>query len=405
MSIQFAAAIFLLSSIYGVFGSDVFKCDFEENEMCGFVQQKTDGFDWLRRGGSTPTQETGPSGDHTLVNGTGHYIHIEASNRGVGSMARLETPSFDRMSPHYCVHFFYHMYGKHIGSLNVFAEIIDNHRSVDSVLLWNETGQQGNEWLERKVLVNITDDIEDFKIIFEGVRGPNFKGDIGVDDVTITDETCEEKHIQHVDCPEVMTVPDIESVAAMLEATTVLDNMTADQWANSSSASAVMSAAPQTITMTTLLIIVCCGVAFWTVIFLFVTIYILSHKPPTVEQLMKKYQNKQNSRHMLNNELETMAAGTTIANQTADLSLNNTPNDELTAATNSNQDVLEESKDKHYFNKRIDACRYDSKGVELSEASSDDSDDFVLCSQGSEEGSLFKELLQHFPKMNHSNMV
>ena len=46
-------------------------CDFEQS-FCGWVQSKTDKFDWMLRHGSTPSRMTGPSVDHTLHTSSGN---------------------------------------------------------------------------------------------------------------------------------------------------------------------------------------------------------------------------------------------------------------------------------------------------------------------------------------------
>ena len=38
-------------------------CNFER-DTCGFVQLRSDKFDWIRRSGKTPSSNTGPGGDH-----------------------------------------------------------------------------------------------------------------------------------------------------------------------------------------------------------------------------------------------------------------------------------------------------------------------------------------------------
>ena len=40
-------------------------CDFQK-DMCGFIQDTSDNFNWTRNKGSTPTSGTGPILDHTL---------------------------------------------------------------------------------------------------------------------------------------------------------------------------------------------------------------------------------------------------------------------------------------------------------------------------------------------------
>ena len=43
-------------------------CDFDRS-MCGFVQDKSDKFDWTRHSGTTSSPNTGPSSDHTGKSG------------------------------------------------------------------------------------------------------------------------------------------------------------------------------------------------------------------------------------------------------------------------------------------------------------------------------------------------
>jgi hypothetical protein len=46
----------------------------------------------------------------------GYYMFIETSRpRELGDRARLVSPLYNASTKFYCVSFFYHMYGKHIG--------------------------------------------------------------------------------------------------------------------------------------------------------------------------------------------------------------------------------------------------------------------------------------------------
>ena len=40
-------------------------CDFEDPNLCGYTQDKTDNFDWTRAFNGTRSFGTGPSVDHT----------------------------------------------------------------------------------------------------------------------------------------------------------------------------------------------------------------------------------------------------------------------------------------------------------------------------------------------------
>lgn len=57
---------------------------------------------------------------HILQYFPGHYMYIEASvPRNPGQKARLLTPQYPATQTPQCMTFYYHMYGKNIGSLNV----------------------------------------------------------------------------------------------------------------------------------------------------------------------------------------------------------------------------------------------------------------------------------------------
>lgn len=69
--------------------------------MCSWRQDRSDDFDWLIKAGSTLTVGTGPSGDHTLRNSSGHYIYLESSfPQAVGDTARISGPLLSHRSSH-----------------------------------------------------------------------------------------------------------------------------------------------------------------------------------------------------------------------------------------------------------------------------------------------------------------
>ncbi|XP_071828929.1 MAM and LDL-receptor class A domain-containing protein 2-like isoform X3 [Apostichopus japonicus] len=157
-------------------------CDFEI-DFCGYTQEsRTDNFDWNRHNGVTHSHYTGPSYDHTFGNYLGHYVYIEASSPVLqGQQARLHSPSLGAYG-YVCIEFYYHMYGDSIGSLHVYAST----SSLGSPI-WSMYGQQGEEWKRAQV--------EEFghpttKVVFEGVRGTNYDGDIAIDDIRVTSGNC-----------------------------------------------------------------------------------------------------------------------------------------------------------------------------------------------------------------------
>ncbi|XP_062406258.1 MAM domain-containing glycosylphosphatidylinositol anchor protein 2-like [Sardina pilchardus] len=176
-----------------------FHCSFEEEPICSFIQDKNDDFDWTRHSAATRdtkyTPNTGPSGDRTGSK-QGFYMYIETSRpRKLGDKARLVSPVFNvapktpyglTNPPTYCFSFFYHMYGKHIGTLNAFLKQKGQSASAESPV-WTLTGNQGDRWRQAKVSVHPT---ASFQVAFEGVRGPGIEGDIAIDDVVLEEGEC-----------------------------------------------------------------------------------------------------------------------------------------------------------------------------------------------------------------------
>lgn len=61
--------------------------------MCSWRQCQHHDFDWLIKAGGTPTVGTGPSGDHTLRNRSGHYVYLESSfPQAPGDVACISGP-------------------------------------------------------------------------------------------------------------------------------------------------------------------------------------------------------------------------------------------------------------------------------------------------------------------------
>ena len=72
----------------------------------------------------------------------GRYIYIEALYRKVNDTARISSPVISVSgSSTKCLKFWYHMYGPHIGTLNVYT----NSTTLGSPI-WSKTGTAGNAW-------------------------------------------------------------------------------------------------------------------------------------------------------------------------------------------------------------------------------------------------------------------
>uniref|UniRef100_A0AAV2JJE0 MAM domain containing glycosylphosphatidylinositol anchor 2a n=1 Tax=Knipowitschia caucasica TaxID=637954 RepID=A0AAV2JJE0_KNICA len=186
-----------------------FRCGFEDATLCLCSQDRSDQFDWTRHSATSRdskyTPNTGPSADHS-GDKSGHYLYIETSRpRILGDKARLLTPTFNSPSnspvhaspvsnnpghasntpgPAYCFSFYYHMYGKHIGSLAVFLR-----QKASDAQVWSLNGNQGDRWRQARVTIQPT---SAFQIVLERVRGSGIEGDIAIDDISIEEGECKD---------------------------------------------------------------------------------------------------------------------------------------------------------------------------------------------------------------------
>ncbi|XP_022315384.2 MAM and LDL-receptor class A domain-containing protein 1-like isoform X2 [Crassostrea virginica] len=144
-----------------------------------------DDIDWIRQAGSTPSSETGPSNDHTLKNGSGHYMYIESSTpANPNDTAVLQYDSLPTGQP-FCLHFWYHMFGNSMGSLRVLAK---DCSTKSRTTLWEISGDQKDVWKE--ACLQVQQGGHDFNLQIEAVRGPNYHSDIGLDDVEVKSGQC-----------------------------------------------------------------------------------------------------------------------------------------------------------------------------------------------------------------------
>lgn len=149
-------------------------CNFDD-VPCRFIQDTNDQLDFTIYRGSTPSVNTGPSGDHTSGHGKlmmrftihyciqsssisllllGRYIYAEASFQAPGSRARITMYLFLRHKA--CLFFHYHMYGAEMGTLKVY---------INNRLEWKLHGNQGNRWTKATLPIQNTGVM--FKVTFK----------------------------------------------------------------------------------------------------------------------------------------------------------------------------------------------------------------------------------------------
>ncbi|GFR70361.1 MAM and LDL-receptor class A domain-containing protein 1 [Elysia marginata] len=154
-----------------------FNCGFDR-DFCNWQQEKTnDRFDWQRQGTRAASTRTGPTKDHS---GTGSFAFIDSSApRKEGDIAVLTSPV---LSGDQCVTFWYFMWGDHVKSLKMYQG------PAKARLYWLRQGSQDKAW--KKASVHFPGGQSSYQIQFEATVGSGARGDIAIDDVSVTSGNC-----------------------------------------------------------------------------------------------------------------------------------------------------------------------------------------------------------------------
>ena len=103
------------------------------------------------------------------------FFHLETSlpakQNDIARLVSLPVPA----SNVYCLSFWYHMRGQHIDTLNVYTQLTSD--SNNETIVWSKKGNQGNLWMNGRI--SLTSD-DEYKIVFEGIRGVSYEGDIAL---------------------------------------------------------------------------------------------------------------------------------------------------------------------------------------------------------------------------------
>ena len=155
-----------------------------ESGIGAWTQSSADDINWTVDANGTPSNNTGPS---SAIQGS-NYIYVEASGNGTGfpnKRAIITSPCFDLSSVTEANFTFkYHMFGStNGGSVNL---EVSNDEGATWTSLWNQTGNQGNQWLT----VNI--DLAAYigggiQLRFNRITGGTWQSDVAIDDISLTE--------------------------------------------------------------------------------------------------------------------------------------------------------------------------------------------------------------------------
>ena len=87
----------------------------------------------------------------------GYYVYIETSWQSPNDTALLESamvpPTSGKPNNMICLQFWYHMYGQHVDTLNLFMK---RGQQLPAAPIWTKSGTQGNRWRRGQVAVTST---------------------------------------------------------------------------------------------------------------------------------------------------------------------------------------------------------------------------------------------------------
>ena len=143
-------------------------------------------FPWTVNSGGTPSAGTGPLGDNTEPDGSGFYIHTEATGGTTGDVGELTSPILNLGSLNTpTLQFFYHLFGVNQGTLEVdILDFADTTQTTVFTVTGQQQADQGDPYLPAVIDLSAFQG-SSIQIIFRGIRGPDFESDIALDDISI----------------------------------------------------------------------------------------------------------------------------------------------------------------------------------------------------------------------------
>jgi hypothetical protein len=140
-----------------------------------------DDFEWRVNNGATRTRNTGPN---YSCDYHGNYIYVESSfccsKKGSIAMPLMDFSNLQNPQ----LSFYYHMYGKNMGSLSVEVSVDNGKNWLPSV--WVKKGQQENRWKHAIVNLKNYSGMPEIQIRFTAETGNGNKSDIAIDNVVVS---------------------------------------------------------------------------------------------------------------------------------------------------------------------------------------------------------------------------
>ncbi|NWX13178.1 AEGP protein, partial [Aegotheles bennettii] len=165
-------------------GATELSCNFEQS-MCGWYQDPTSDFKWVRGTGQ------GQGSDHTT--GSGYFLAVDPSvPPSRGQRAQLISDRREPAAAPRCLSFWYRLAGPQIGTLNLKLRL----EGAEETVLWTRRGTQGSVWHRGQATLPATGrrqyrlmPVWRWQVAFEALRD-GFRGDMALDDLALTVGPC-----------------------------------------------------------------------------------------------------------------------------------------------------------------------------------------------------------------------
>ncbi len=152
----------------------------------GWSTNNNGNFPWYVNSGTTPSNYTGPSVDHTFGTSAGKYLYTEASGNNMsGNTAILLSPCYNFINASTArVSFWYHMYGQSITALRM--DVFYNGAWVNNVKVINGQQQNSNSAAWLKTTVNLDSYVGgSIRFRFRVVHPGDYRCDVAIDDISV----------------------------------------------------------------------------------------------------------------------------------------------------------------------------------------------------------------------------
>lgn len=159
-------------------------------------------YEWYVGSGSTYTNGTGPSVDHTIGSASGKYMYAEAKGYSP-SYAVFTSPCINISAySNPTLKFWYHMFGANINSLRV--DVLSNgvwHSSA-GIIMGHQQNASTDPW--EQAIVDLSGYSGTIRFRFRATKSSNYSADIAVDDVMVYNALPHDVGIaQHFELPDI----------------------------------------------------------------------------------------------------------------------------------------------------------------------------------------------------------